>query len=246
MKRKIISWSVAVASVLVAGGVLLFALFWNGILLFNNPSPTEYPVRGVDVSSYQGQIDWPTLASQDLSFAFIKATEGSSYVDPCFDYNYRQARQTHLRISAYHFFSYDSSGDTQADNFIRTVEPVENMLPPVVDLEFYGDKEANPPPREAVNQQLDLLLTRLEEHYGMRPILYATEKSYSLYLAGGYEEYDIWIRNVTGTPGLSDGKSWTFWQYTNRARLEGYRGEEPYIDLNVFCGTAAEFEQYGK
>lgn len=246
MKRKIIGWSVAAASVLVAAGVLLFVLFWNGVLLFNNPSHTEYPARGVDVSSYQGQIDWPTLASQDLSFAFIKATEGSSYVDPCFDYNYRQARQTHLRIGAYHFFSYDSSGDTQADNFIRTVEPIDNMLPPVVDLEFYGDKEANPPPREVVNQQLDLLLTRLEQHYGMRPILYATEKSYSLYLAGGYEEYDIWIRNVIGTPQLSDGRDWTFWQYTNRARLEGYRGDELYIDLNVFHGTAAEFEQYGK
>ena len=87
-------------------------------------------------------------------------------------------------------------------------------------------------------------MNRLEEHFGMKPILYATEKSYSLYLAGAYTEYDIWIRNVITQPSLSDGRNWTFWQYTNRAKLEGYRGEESYIDLNVFQGTAQEFQAY--
>ena len=246
MKKKFRLWgSIALAAVLLSG-ILVFALNWNGILLLNNPSSQEYPVRGVDVSSYQGEIDWDVLASQNTSFAFVKATEGSSYVDPCFEYNYQQAQQTGLRIGAYHFFSYDSSGDTQADNFISTVYPVENMLPPVIDLEFYGDKEKNPPEQSVVRQQLDVLLHRLEEHYGMKPILYATEKSYALYLEGGYEEYDIWIRNVISAPGLSDGRAWTFWQYTNRARLDGYDGAEPYIDLNVFRGTAEEFENYPK
>ena len=149
-----------------------------------------------------------------------------------------------MRIGAYHFFSYDSSGETQADHFIATVSPVETMLPPVIDLEFYGDKEANPPSPETVRPQLDILLERLEEHYGRKPILYATEKSYALYLAGAYSEYDIWIRNVVTNPSLSDGRDWTFWQYTNRAKLEGYRGEEPYIDLNVFRGTPEEFQTY--
>ena len=119
---------------------------------------TEYPVRGVDVSSYQGEIDWKTLSSQNLSFAFIKATEGSSFVDPCFDYNYEKAQKTDLRIGAYHFFSYDSSGEDQAENFISTVSKIDNMLPPVIDLEFYGDKEKNPPEQKAVREQLDRML----------------------------------------------------------------------------------------
>lgn len=188
MKRKLIIWGSAVLAILLATAILFFALIWNGVILLNNPSMERYPVRGVDVSSYQGEIDWDTLASQNISFAFIKATEGSSYVDPYFAENYQQAQQTGLRIGAYHFFSYDSSGETQADHFIATVSPVETMLPPVIDLEFYGDKEANPPSPETVRPQLDILLERLEEHYGRKPILYATEKSYALYLAGAYSK----------------------------------------------------------
>ena len=61
-------------------------------------------------------------------------------VDDNFAYNYSEARKTGLRVGAYHFFSYDSEGSTQADNFIETVENFEGMLPPVIDLEFYGDK----------------------------------------------------------------------------------------------------------
>ena len=233
------------AGVLLAALALLFALVWNGILLLNNPSQSQYPVRGVDVSSYQGEIDWGKLASQnDISFAFIKATEGSSYVDPNFRYNYSEAQKTGLRIGAYHFFSYDSPGETQADHFIQTVEKIDNMLPPVVDLEFYGDKEQNPPEQAAVREQLSDLLNRLEAHYGTKPIIYATEKSYELYLSGSYEDYSIWIRNVITTPTLSDGRQWTFWQYTNRARLDGYQGTEKYIDMNVFYGTAKEFAAY--
>lgn len=245
-RKKILVWvSSFTGAILILLGVLFF-LLWNGIILLNNPSTTEYPVKGVDVSSYQGKIDWNKLSSQNLSFAFIKATEGSSFVDPCFAYNYEQAQKTQLRIGAYHFFSYDSSGATQANHFISTVDKINDMLPPVIDLEFYGDKEKNPPEAEQVREQLDVMLTKLEGYYGQRPIIYATEKSYSLYLSGAYDEYDIWIRNVVTGPSLSDQREWTFWQYTNRARLEGYRGKEKYIDMNVFHGTPEEFADYGK
>ncbi len=228
---------------------LLFALFllvYNGVILLNDPSAGQYPVRGVDVSSYQGEIDWERLSSQNISFAFIKATEGSSLVDRCFFDNYAQAQKTGLRIGAYHFFSYDSGGDTQAALFISTVEKTDGMLPPVIDLEFYDDYANDPPEQAAVREQLEIMLRELEAHYGMKPIIYATERSYSLYLAGGYEAYDIWIRDVLGTPRLSDGRRWTFWQYTDREQLEGYDGAERFIDMNVFDGTAEEFAQYAR
>ena len=78
----------------------------------------------------------------------------------------------------------------------------------------------------------------------MKPIIYATERSYELYLAGGYSDYDIWIRNVITPPNIADGREWTFWQYTNRGLLSGYEGEERFIDINVFAGTKEEFEAY--
>ncbi len=244
MKKKTVFLIVIASLVILA--LVAAGLVYHGVILLNNPSRTKYPVRGVDVSSYQGEIDWQLLSQQGISFAFIKATEGSSYVDPCFEKNYTEAAETSLRIGAYHFFSFDSPGKTQAENFIAQVSPTDNMLPPVVDVEFYGDKQKNPPEPAAVRQQLDVFLQELEACYGMKPILYSTEEAYDLYLAGHYGDYDIWFRDVIRNPSLSDGRQWTFWQYTNRGRLEGYVGPETYIDLNVFCGTLEEFEVYGK
>ena len=69
-------------------------------------------------------------------------------------------------------------------------------------------------------------------------------KSYKLYLSNDYEEYDIWIRNVISKPKLSDGRTWTFWQYTNRGKLDGYNGKEKFIDLNVFNGSKEKFASF--
>lgn len=244
MKKKLTKIIIVLTSVLAVLGLTFFCLVWNGVYILNGFSAKKYEVRGVDVSAYQGKIDWHTLAGQNISFAFIKATEGSSFVDKCFHYNFSEAQKTDLFVGAYHFFSFDSDGNTQAKNFINTVTPFENMLPPVIDLEFYGDKENNPPSRSDVDRELQTMLKILEAHYGKKPIIYATEKSYELYLAGGYSEYDIWIRNVITAPKLSDGRTWTFWQYTNRKRLKGYEGKEKYIDVNVFNGTIDEFKAY--
>lgn len=225
---------------------LLAVLILTGKIIPNRLFAAGYSVKGVDVSAYQGTIDWKTLSEQDIDFVFIKATEGSAFVDRNFAYNYSEAQRTGLRVGAYHFFSYDSEGSTQADNFIKTVEPFEGMLPPVIDLEFYGDKRENPPLQADVRRELDIFIKKVTEYYGMKPIIYATEKSYSLYLAGAYEDCDIWIRNVYILPGLSDDREWTFWQYTNKGYLKGYQGEEKYIDFNVFRGTREEFEKYSE
>ena len=243
MKKKILLL-LAVLAVGALAAVVLNSLVWRGIVLLNNPSKQTYPVRGVDVSHYQGEIDWEILSSQNVDFAFIKATEGSTFTDGCFPYNFSRARACDIAVGAYHFFSFDSPGESQADHFIRTVIPFAGMLPPVIDLEFYGAHAGNPPDSTAVRAELDAMLSALEAHYGLKPILYATEESYECYLVGAYEEYDIWIRNVIAKPHLSDNRAWTFWQYTNRGRLDGYAGEEPFIDINVFRGTAEEFSRY--
>ncbi len=246
MKKKLFKMAIIVSSVFLVICFSIFALAWNGIILLNGLSAGKFDIKGVDVSSYQGDIDWSILASQNISFAFIKATEGSSFVDENFANNFEGAQKTSLAVGAYHFFSYDSEGKTQAENFINAVVPFEGMLPPVIDLEFYGDKEKNPPERVEVEKQLKTMLILLEEHYHQKPIIYATDKSYELYLSNDYEEYDIWIRNVISKPKLSDNRSWTFWQFTNRDRLNGYNGKEKYIDVNVFHGDREEYDAYLK
>ena len=243
MKKRITVSAVVIAAACV---VTLALFFQTGILFFNNPSPEKYPVRGVDVSSYQGEIDWNVLAGQNIDFAFIKATEGSSFVDIRFRENYENAAKTGIRTGAYHFFSFDSGGDTQAENFIREVPAIDGMLPPVIDIEFYDDKRSNPPNREDVTEQLEIFIEKIVETYGVKPIIYTTYEPWNLYIKDGFPGCDIWIRDVFHHPKLPGNYDWTFWQYTDKATLDGYNGTEKHIDMNVFNGTGAQFENYGK
>ncbi|MFT4296337.1 MAG: GH25 family lysozyme [Micropruina sp.] len=234
----------------LAGAVLTLTLaavlVLNGVIQLNHPSPERYPVRGVDVSRYQGQIDWPVLAGQGIDFAFIKATEGSGLVDPCFAANLSGATETGLRVGAYHFFSFESAGATQADNVVRTVPAGPELLPVAVDLEFYGGFGRDPAPVEQVRRELRVLLDRLAAHYGRKPLIYTTADAYDRYLSGAFPHADIWIRDVWRAPSLPDGRAWTFWQFSDRYRLDGYAGEEPFIDVNVFAGSRAEWERCGR
>lgn len=203
----------------------------------------RYEVTGIDVSHYQGSIDWPVLARQDLDFAFIKATEGSGHVDECFYDNWREAEKTDLYIGAYHFFSFDSEGGKQAQFYIDTVGSLHGKLAPVIDVEFYGDKEKNPPSREEVVTQLRKMLETLEEYYQVKPIIYTTYSAYHHYIRDEFTAYPLWIRNVYYQPFLLSGNTWSFWQYTDTAVLDGYQGAEKYIDRNVFKGTREDLQK---
>ena len=232
-------------AVLIAATLISLALLrWRGLILLSHESdPEQWEVFGVDVSSYQGVVDWPMLAGQGVDFAFIKATEGSALQDRQFTVNWSGAQSAGIRTGAYHFLSYDSPGETQAENFISVVPVTQGALPPVVDIEFYGLYLETPPDKEHVRSILDPLLERLEAHYGVKPILYVTYRSYYRYLAGGgYEEYPIWCSSPTVFP-LVPG--WDFWQYSHTARLEGYYGSQDCIDLNIFRGIREKFEQFG-
>lgn len=225
--------------------ILIFGIMYMvyvGWIIPNEWYAKDYPIRGCDVSSYQGRIDWETLQEQDIQFVFIKATEGSSYIDEYFYTNWEMASRTDLMISAYHFFSFDSKGKTQAEHFIRTVSQKENMLPPVVDVEFYADKKENKPNPEDIRAELNDYLAAVEHEYQRKPIIYTTKEMYSFCLEGYYNDYPLWIRSILTTPNID--KEWTFWQYTNREKLNGYIGKETYIDMNFFYGSEEEWKKF--
>ena len=223
----------------LAAMLTLAVLLYAGILQINHPSAEKFPVKGVDVSSYQGDIDWKTLSDQGIRFAYIKATEGSSMEDRCFCYNWSEAAKTDLRIGAYHFFSFETSGQTQAENYIRSVKAPETMLPPAADVEPYGKYTELTP---TVLDDLSVWLRTVETQYGIKPIIYTSNNFYSK-IKAAFPTYDIWIRSVYGVP--SKQITWVFWQYSSRMRLDGYSGDERFIDMNVFAGTEEEFRQYG-
>lgn len=233
--------------IIISGAIfalsIIAALLYFGVLQMNYPSLKKYPVRGVDVSHYQGEIDWEILSNQNISFAYIKATEGSSYEDDKFQKNWSEASKTELRIGAYHFFSFESAGLTQAENFIDKVYVVDNMLPPVVDVEPYGPYIELSDDDSKVLEELGAWLEIIENHYGMKPVIYTTEDYYDT-IRSHFNQYDIWIRSVYSAPQKEI--NWKIWQYSNRMKLDGYFGDESYIDMNVFLGTKEEFEVYGK
>ncbi|MDE6035431.1 MAG: glycosyl hydrolase family 25 [Ruminococcus sp.] len=204
----------------------------------SDPDHSKYTVWGVDVSNYQGLIDWHKLEEQNVSFAFIKATEGSGHIDESARRNLEKVAETSIKKSAYHFFSFDSSGETQAENYISVVGKNELDIPPVIDIEYYADKKSNKPAPEDAEKILRPLLENLEEYYGMKPIIYTTFPVYMRYVRKNFSDYPLWIRNVNIEPDLMD---WKFWQYCDKGELYGYTGEEKYIDLNVYNGTIEQF-----
>ena len=238
LKAVIITASILLAVMLIAACSLYF-----GLIHINNPELNGFTVKGVDVSSYQGNIDWPLLASRDIDFAYIKATEGSSSQDRCFSQNWQEASKTGIRIGAYHFFSFESAGQTQAQNFIDTVDPVDNMLPPVIDVEYYGSFTSEDTIDVGeVRKELRTMVDILTEEYGMKPVIYVSESSYKTIVKGSFEDCGLWYRSVYSK--VPSDVNWVFWQYSNRHRLKGYDGKEAYIDMNVFAGNKEEFIKY--
>jgi len=235
MKNKKIPAFMLAGALLTAVSVTVSAALSTAVV-----SKKRFPVMGVDVSSYQGDIDWQLLESQGVRFAFIKATEGSGHVDEYAKQNLASSAETRIKRSCYHFFSFDSSGHTQAQSFIKTVGRDEIDLPPVVDIEYYGDKLTNKPSREEAEAVLLPLLEELEQYYGVKPMIYTTLPVYYRYvkpICGS--DYPLWIRCKQTEPDFVD---WTFWQYDDHGELDGYYGDERYIDFNVFNGTAEELE----
>ncbi|MEZ0579770.1 GH25 family lysozyme [Nocardioides sp. MH1] len=233
-RRRLLWTGLCAALVLVVlGGLTIHGTLWPNRLL-----AAHYDVRGVDVSHHQGPIDWEALAGDDVDFAYIKATEGSSHVDDRFAANWQDARDAGLVVGAYHFMSFDSPGEDQARNLVAAVPPTPGMLPPVVDLESYGEYVDHLPDASTVRPILDDLLAALEEEYGVPPIIYTTGDVFDAYVDGAYDDNPVWIRSVLLPPHLPGGRDWTFWQYSDRDHRDGIDGG---VDMDVFAGTEEEF-----
>ncbi len=222
------------AALSLIGVMILFAvLILTKTVCINKMFVSEKDVIGVDVSEYQDKIDMKRLSEQNVSFVYIRATEGSSYQDACFRENWKNAHDCGLPAGAYHFFSFDSSGGTQAQNFIDTVGELEGDLLPVVDFEYYGDKEKNRPDKEKVLQELHIFLDILEKKYGVKPMIYTLKNIYSVYLDGEVDGYPLWVRDVFYPASLDGWGEYAMWQYLDTAQLDGYSGGEKYIDMDV-------------
>jgi lysozyme len=221
----------ALIALAALAGALLAAYEW-GLVRVNYPSYAEFPVRGIDVSRYQGTIDWAAVAASGISFAFIKATEGGNHRDPRFAENWAGAASANVLRGGYHFFTFCTPGAVQAANLIAVVPVEPTALPPAVDVEFAGNCRRWES-LETIRRELDVFLALVEGTYGRRPIVYFTRESYERVLDGRLASHATWARSLFGRPRARFG-AWTFWQYAHNGRVPGIDG---LVDLDVFQGS---------
>jgi len=213
-------------------------------------------VEGIDVSSNQGQVDWPAVAKTGKAFAFARATIGGHQADVHFPENWTAISGAGLMRGAYHFFWPLTSWKAQADNFITTVGPLQpGDLPPVLDLEEAIPK-SSPLKRDAwddvpANQRLSTVqswLDTVERGVGMRPIIYTRQNFIEALLGSGVDAlntYGLWIAHYqVPQPSIpSSWVSWTFWQHSDKGSIDGVRGD---VDCDRFNGSLAALQALRK
>lgn len=182
--------------------------------------------RGIDVSHHQGDIDWTLVAGDRVEFAWIKATEGSTFTDPRFTTNREAARASGLRVGAYHYFSICRDGGPQAQHFLDVVGDISgrNNLPPAVDVEL--DPACTPTRDELVSRVSDFI-EAVEESTGRSVVVYAfpdLEKQYELTKA---LDRPTWVRRLGHKQPVGD---WLVWQKSQSASIAGIDGP---VDLNL-------------
>jgi lysozyme len=204
----------------------------------------HHPIHGIDVSKWQGQIDWASVREAGTQFAYIKATEGGDHVDERFYENWHGARRAGIPRGAYHFVYWCRPAHEQAAWFKKNVPADPEALPPVLDLEWNGHSRtcAKTLPREAALEKIRVMLQEMEAHTGKRPIIYTDITFHKDVLEGELPDYPHWVRSVAAEPEerYADRK-WMMWQYTTTGRVPGIKGD---VDRNAFYGSKAEWAHF--
>lgn len=203
--------------------------------------PEGYEIQGIDISHYQGEINWRRLHTAMINkcpvrFVIVKATEGSTLIDKHFKKNFYNAREYGFIRGAYHFWSTKSSARSQAQQFLDNVKLEEGDLPPVLDVEHKSKEQ----PIDEFQREILLWLHIIEDQYHVKPIIYCSYKFKQNYLNDHrFDSYPYWIAHYYVDQMAYDGE-WKFWQHTDVGRLPGIEG---FVDLDVYNGSYYDLQQ---
>jgi lysozyme len=211
----------------------------------NYPKAHDYPVHGIDVSKFQGDIDWNKVADSGVKFAWIKATEGGDHADERFQANWDGAKAAGVPHGAYHFV-YWCRKPLEEMAWFEQNAPVEvDALPPVLDVEATPTSKTckRHLTQEGAIRDMQVMLTEMERHYGKRPIIYTTVDFYQAILAdGAFSNYPIWVRSTKYHPAVRyGGRVWHFWQYQSDGWVPGI---DVKVDKDAFYGTREQWQAF--
>jgi lysozyme len=194
-------------------------------------------LRGLDVSSYQGLVDWAGVASSGLSYAYVKATEGLTVNDAQFTRNWQVSKQRGIYRGAYHFFHFSDDPIAQADFFVASANPQPGDLPPAVDVETTdGISDVT-----QLVQKLSAFITEVENNLGGKKMVIYTYYGFwnaSMNGSDAFSGHPFWIAeyNNDNAPTLPHGwNDWLIWQYASNGTVTGVNTS---VDLNVLNGDA--------
>ena len=209
------------------------------------PHPSDYAVHGIDVSKYQGLIDWDRVKDSGVRFAWIKASEGGDHVDDRFYENWQNARAAGVKRGPYHFVYWCRPWQEEMANFERVAPVDPDALPPVLDVEATPTSKSCKRKlyQNEVVAEMRQMLQEMERHYGKKPVIYSTVDFYAGILANHQlEDYPIWVRSTKYYPSVKYGdRRWHFWQYQSDAYVNGINGK---VDRNAFFGSAEQWQDF--
>ena len=213
---------------------------WRAI--YGDPDyPAGYTIHGIDVSRYQGSINWNRLRNamierSPIRFIIIKSTEGGNHIDTNFRENFSNAKEAGFIRGAYHFWSNNSTARRQAYYFLAMVHLEPGDLPPVLDIENKPQNIST----EEFQQNILTWLHIVEDKYHVKPIIYTYYKFKDLYLSDSrFDDYPYWIAHYYVDKMEYKG-DWKFWQHTDAGRLPGING---YVDLDIYNGSFYDLQQ---
>jgi lysozyme len=186
--------------------------------------------QGIDVSHYQGDIDWVAVQAAGIEFAFIKATDGITNTDPKFTDNWSRAQLAGVSTGAYHFFRPEDDPMQQAQHFIATFTAAgfsRNNLPMALDVEVAGDVGS-----ADLLKSVSTILAAIEQATQVTPLIYTAPSFWDTAIGASLNHYPLWIANWTSssTPTLPGGWSdWQYWQYSESGTVAGISGP---VDMN--------------
>ena len=191
---------------------------------------------GLDVSEYQGTIDWELVENIEnefqIEFVMVRATAGKDREDGQFEENWIGAKRRKMIRGAYHYYRPNENSLEQAQLFIKTVRLKKGDLPPVLDIEKLPKGQS----LDSLKVGLKRWLKAIEKHYKVKPIIYTGEKYYDDFLKKDFSDYLFWIANYNFYREKI-GDDWLFWQFTEKATIAGIDGN---VDVNIFNGDVEQ------
>lgn len=190
----------------------------------------ERRIEGIDVSHWEGDIDFQEVKRAGIRFVYMKASEGVSYIDPDFERNYREARKARLKIGFYHYVTAGSEEEAraQARHFADVIWGKVYHGCPVMDFESFDSLT-----KDQINDISTAFLQELREVTGKRVAIYSDANNATNTFDARLAVYPLWIADYgVARPDMRNHwKRWAGWQYTDAGRVEGIRGR---VDRNYF------------